>query len=137
MELLNELVQLFVFLFENKFSQIGSTLRNDFIKLKEKFKDNELDFIYAELFKVSAVNHHKILNMLLEFDQKNYSLENYERIDNLITNLLSSIDKNQPPLKKEGFLLLNAFLNLSQTVAFEYNQIKHKSETNKSMLGKI
>lgn len=124
-----------MFLFENKFTQIGSSIRNDVNKLKEKFKDNDVNFIYIEIFKSVAINHHKFLGLLHEFEPKNYTFENFEKINALITNLLTSVEKQQPPLKKEGFLLLNSLLDLSQSMALDYHQINYKSETNKNLTG--
>lgn len=121
-------------MFETKFTQIGSPLRNDFSKLKEKFKDNDQN-ILIEIFKLSCNSHGKIISLLQEVEQKTFSVENLEKIQNILSELYPLLEKQKNSLKKDWLLLLNMLIYSGQIHSFEFELIYIKSKETKKING--
>lgn len=121
-------------MFETKFTQIGSPIRSDFSKLKEKFKDNDSN-ILIEIFKLSCISHAKIMTLLQEVEQKIFSVENLEKIQNILSYLSPLLEKQKNSLKKDWLLLLNMLSYVGQIQAFEFELIHIKSQETKKING--
>ena len=135
---MKELLPLFSYLFENKFSQIGSPIRNEVSKLQEKFKEtNDSNVLLGAIFKFVALNHQKLFLLLNEFESKAFSYENYGKLQGFLHSLIASLESQKNHLKKDGLLLVNSFLCLGQLNAMEFEIVKNKSEGIKAMNGKI
>ena len=126
---------MFTFLFENKFNQIGSPIKNDVSKIREKFKESSPNIISLEIFKGVILNHNKIINLIQEYDSKAYSIENFEKIIPLSSKLMISLEKQKFILKKDWLYLVQIISFLGQTLSLEYENINRKSESLKLLNG--
>jgi len=137
LEILNDIVPLFLFLFENKFTQIGSPIRGDVSKIREKYKEPQFDskLISVEIFKIIALDQRKINVLIQEFEPKAFSLENIEKINILNKNLMNSLEKQKLVLRKDWLFLTQIFLFLGQITALEFENLKCRFEATKIING--